>query len=494
MASLRRFVVALGVLSLAGVASAHDVTATRFEAPIPLPLLFGGAGATVALTALFLARSERASVARSTGVVAVVPEQTATVGRALLRVGFLAAFAGALFVGLTGTQTYTENAAVVFVWALWLKGLAVLAVLVGDPWPTLSPWRTLYDGLARLEGEAIRLRDYPDWLGEWPALVGFVAVVGVLENLTWVPRSPRWTAILLAGYAATMVVGAVVFGREWLRRADFFAVLYRLFGRVAPVTWERTAPSGLDREAAGNTASGGLAVELRPPWRACRRPVSLPVAAFVVAAVYTVSFDGFANTPEYQSLLFGVRDATGLGPAVSLALYLVGYVGFLAAFAGVAGATARIAGGRVQFGNVDDSDVVERAAVGGALGDWCGAARNLAPTLLPIAVAYELAHNAAFVLTRFGALVGLLGGPELAPLSWLSLPAFWATQVALIVAGHVVAVVAAHGVVAGEPAEAGRKALSATRPGAGVRHAPLTVLMVGYTVLSLWIISRPVVA
>ncbi|MFC4553170.1 MULTISPECIES: hypothetical protein [Halorussus] len=494
MASLRRFLVALGVLSLAGVASAHDVTATRFEAPIPLPLLFGGAGATVALTALFLARSESegATDARSTGADDTrrvsVPESAATVGRTLLRVGFLAAFAGALFVGLTGTRTYTENAAIVFVWALWLKGLAVLAVLVGDPWSTLSPWRTLYDALARLEGEAIRLRAYPDWLGEWPALVGFLAVVGVLENLTWVPRSPRWTAILLAGYAAAMVVGAVVFGREWLRRADFFAVLYRLFGRVAPVTWERTAPAGPDREAAGSGTSIRLTVELRPPWRACRRPVSLPVAAFVVAAVYTVSFDGFANTPEYQSLLFGVRDATGLGPAVSLALYLVGYVGFLAAFAGVAGVTARTAGGHVRFGDVDDPNVVERAA------DWRGAARNLAPTLLPIAVAYELAHNAAFVLTRFGALVGLLGGPELAPLSWLSLPAFWATQVALIVAGHVVAVVAAHGVVAGEPVETGRATLPAMEPGAGVRHAPLTVLMVGYTVLSLWIISRPVVA
>ena len=62
---------------------------------------------------------------------------------------------------------------------------------------------------------------------------------------------------------------------------------------------------------------------------------------------------------------------------------------------------------------------------------------------------------------------------------------FWGSQVALIVVGHVVAVVAAHYV-------------AVERYGSGTAahrgHLPLVVLMVGYTVLSLWIISQPVVA
>jgi hypothetical protein len=66
----------------------------------------------------------------------------------------------------------------------------------------------------------------------------------------------------------------------------------------------------------------------------------------------------------------------------------------------------------------------------------------------------------------------------------LSLPAFWASQVLLVVAGHVVAVVAAHHVaVERYPSR------SAARRG----HLPLVVLMVGYTVLSLWIVTQPVV-
>jgi len=60
---------------------------------------------------------------------------------------------------------------------------------------------------------------YPSWLGEWPALAGYLLLFGVLEQLTTVPTSPRLTAVVLAGYAGVMLGGAVAFGPTWLRRA-----------------------------------------------------------------------------------------------------------------------------------------------------------------------------------------------------------------------------------------------------------------------------------
>jgi hypothetical protein len=77
----------------------------------------------------------------------------------------------------------------------------------------------------------------------------------------------------------------------------------------------------------------------------------------------------------------------------------------------------------------------------------------------------------------------MAGDATVALLGWLPLPAFWGTQVVLVVAGHVVAVAAAHRVAV---TRYGDDALRA--------HLPLVALMVGYTVLSLWIVSRPVVA
>jgi hypothetical protein len=107
----------------------------------------------------------------------------------------------------------------------------------------------------------------------------------------------------------------------------------------------------------------------------------------------------------------------------------------------------------------------------------------LAPTLVPILAGYEVAHNAAYVLTNAGRLPRLLGLSAVDPLWWLSIPAFWGLQVVCIVGGHVVAVVAADAVT---------DWLAVTDRIATVAHAPHLVLMIGYTVVSLWVISLPI--
>lgn len=335
----------------------------------------------------------------------------------------------------------------VFVWPVWLKGVGVVAILAGTPWRTISPWRTVYRGLSWLEGEAIQLRPTPLWIGSWPALGGLLLLVGVAENLTVLPRSPAGTVAVVAVYGIAMIAGAVVFGEWWFAHADPLEVIYRLLAKVAPLSFEPES-------------DGGYELWLRPPWTETADAISGPaLAAVVVAAVYMVSFDGFAATPEFQTALSILRDTASVGPVASLLIYGFGFVLFLVIFWAVASLTGRVGG-------------IERPALA------------VAPTVIPIAAAYELAHNYPFVLANVGRLPATveLGAVDL--LGWLSLPAFWASQVGLVVAGHLVAVVAAHRVMTGTTIDR-RRALAA--------HAPLVVLMVGYTMLSLWIVSRPVV-
>ena len=451
------FTVLLGLTTVVGVTSAHQVQSSRFTAPIPLSLLFGGAAITVAATAAWLAITGERSGKGRTWPAFVLPKHVATIVRYGARAVFFAGFLVTIIHGFAGPQIAAENVATVFVWAVWFKGVGLLSILVGSPWRVLSPWRTLYDGLTRIEGDEIAvLGSYPSWLGSWPALGGFVVGIGVLENLTIVPRSPAATAVVIAGYAAVMVLGAVAFGREWFRRADALEVLYRLFGRVAPVEFA--------------TTDDGYRVVVRPPWTGCTYPVErFELVAFVVATVYTVSFDGFTNTPEFQGLLFGLRDLLSTGPGTSVFVYVLGLAAFVAAFVGVS----------VAMETISES------------GGWRGTAVAFAPTVVPIAAAYEVAHNYPFVVERLGRLVAIAWSLVVAPiepldlLGWLSVPVFWGSQVLLIVAGHVVAVVAAHAVAVGR-----YETLSRARRA----HLPLVVLMVGYTVLSLWIISRPVVS
>jgi hypothetical protein len=205
------------------------------------------------------------------------------------------------------------------------------------------------------------------------------------------------------------------------------------------------------------------------------------VAVFVVAAVYTVSFDGFTNTRQFQTLLFGTRDLLGTGIGTGLLLYGLGLGAFVVTFIGavVVGDTLGSREGSEAGMTTDGGHL--------PIGDTVTA---LAPTVLPIAAAYDVAHNYPYIVRSTARLVELSAGSvgmttgSLDPLGWLALPVFWGSQVLLIVVGHVVAVVAAHTVTIDRYASvhAARRA-----------HLPLVVLMIGYTVLSLWIISQPVV-
>ncbi|QLG60530.1 hypothetical protein [Halorarum salinum] len=478
---------AVALAAFVGRAAAHDVSASRFDAPLPFPLLLAGAAVTVLATAALLEGSGSVpTLDRRPGV--RLPTRPTGALRTAARGAFAVAVVAAVLDGILGPQVAAENAATTFVWPVWLRGLATLAVLVGSVWPTLSPWLTAYELLCRLEGGPIAiLGEYPDRLAHWPATLGFVAGVGVVATLTVTPQSPRSTAGVVAGYAAAMLVGGVCFGREWFRRADVLAVLYRSFGRVA-VLDEREGRQCESRRRErdrddGGRHSNGPRVSLRFPWTGCTTPVAdASLAAFVVAAVYTVSFDGFTNTPEFQSLLFGTRRALGVGPVASVLLYVAGLLGFLVAFACVAALADRLGRGTEP-----------RHGAGSRSGatSWRGATLAFSPTVLPIAAAYEVAHNYPYVLGNLGRLAtlsfragGVPVGP-IEPLGWLPIEGFWASQVLLVVVGHVVAVVAAHGV-----------AVRRYGGGAGARrgHAPLLALMVGYTVLSLWIVSRPVVS
>src|SRR5699024_2359461 len=127
---------------------------------------------------------------------------------------------------------------------------------------------------------------------------------------------------------------------------------------------------------------------------------------------------------------FGLRNLLTTGPGTSVFVYIFGLVGFVGAFIGVSMAM----------------ETISRS------GGWRGAAVVFAPTVVPIAAAYEVAHNYPFVVERLGRLAAVtwsLAISSMEPLTllgWLSVPVFWGSQVLLIVAGHIIAVVAAHAV------------------------------------------------
>ena len=117
-------------------------------------------------------------------------------------------------------------------------------------------------------------------------------------------------------------------------------------------------------------------------------------------------------------------------------------------------------------------------------------------TLVPIAIAYQVSHYYTYLLIQGQAIIYHLSDP----FGWgwdlfgtagyeirvgvVSAAFVWYSQVVLIVAGHVLAVYLAHMVSLrffGSPKLALRSQL------------PMLVLMILYTIFSLWIISQPIV-
>lgn len=139
---------------------------------------------------------------------------------------------------------------------------------------------------------------------------------------------------MIAGYALLMVGGAIAFGPTWLRKADALGVFYRLLGRVAPIRPRREE-------------NGDLGLAFRAPWEGCTRPVAdLSLVTFAITAVYTVSFDGFTSTPEFQRVLLDARDLVGIGGGISVVLYLAGLVGFVGLFCAASWVMGAIAGSK----------------------------------------------------------------------------------------------------------------------------------------------------
>jgi hypothetical protein len=123
-------------------------------------------------------------------------------------------------------------------------------------------------------------------------------------------------------------------------------------------------------------------------------------------------------------------------------------------------------------------------------------ARLFVLSLVPIAIAYHLAHYFTYLLIQgqflirlasdpFGWGWNLLGTARYRPdIGIVGARAVWYTAVVAIVIGHVIAVYVAH-VVALREFRDRRAALRS--------QLPMLLLMVGYTVVSLWIIAQPIV-
>lgn len=498
MSRSRRRIAGIG-LAAAGLAvapspaAAHAVGGT-FQLPVPLWLYLVGAAVAVAASFVVTALVSRDDDRRRAVGGADVPLGLAAVARWMLRVLGLAWWYGAIAVGFL-IGDISPLPAVLFWIGIWV-GMPIVAVLVGNPWPSFSPFRTTHaalDGVARRLGASRGLDaglPYPAGLGRWPAVA--LLAVGLWAELVLPGSDAAGTvAALMLAFTILTLAGMAAFGQvSWLRNAEPFEVLLGWFGRIGPIG-RRAADAGLcDGCGAGcdpnrcvdcpECAVAADDSERRPIVRApfaglvdVGRP-ALSDAAFIVLALAGVTFDGMRETAFGGTLVGAVQPlAIEVFGTTGTAFMLTDTVVFAIVIAAFAVGFGVITGAAYRLADADRR---------GSFGELAG---RSAATLLPIAGGYLIAHYLTLVIQGAVWLPSLIADPllGLAPvLDWIPTAVIWYVSVIAIVGGHVAGIVLAH-----------RLALRDAPRHAVVAGLPMVALMIGYTVLSLWIIAQPIV-
>ena len=468
-----------------------------YDLPVPFWLYLFAAAAAVLISfvqvGLFVGEVDATHRYPRLDLLRVGPLRALITARPLLtglRLLSVALFALVILSGLFGRQTPTGNFAPTFVWIIWWVGFSFFVAFVGNVWPLVNPWKVLFewaDALSRRLGAGKGMeprRSYPDLLGVWPAVALYAAFVWV-ELVFQGTAVPSNVALLVLLYSGVTWAGMTLFGKEtWLRSGEAFSVFFGLLGRFAPTEVRVTDPALCEDcgsncrsveggcvdcyECFARAAPGDRELNLRLPSIGLARPGPVPLGGvfFVVLVLAGVAYDGLQGTAPWAEVarMPFVTETSGL---VLLPLIFLGaYLGF------------------VKLSQV--------------LGEGAGGLRPFAAayvySLVPIAVVYQVAHYSTYLLLQGQEIIALASDP----FGWgwdlfgtadyrvnpdvIGAGTVWYFQVALIVVGHVIAVYLAH-LVALRLLGSRRKALYS--------QLPMLVLMVSYTVFSLWILSRP---
>ena len=368
--------------------------------------------------------------------------------------------------GFFGSRDPLSNPLPLVVWTLLWVGLTLVQGILGNLWAWINPWYGPHRIAGRL-GLPPRLLQLSERVGYWPAVIQFSGFAW-FELIDPAPDDPARLALAALAYAAFNLAATLIFGyRDWSRRGEFLSVFFGMIARFAILQRCSEEPEAICAGLPG--ARLGEA-----------RPLPPSGVGFLLLALSSVSFDGLSRTFFWLGLN-GVNPLEFPGRSAMIA---INTVGLAAAFVGLAAffVLAVAIGERLTAGQ---RPLTEAAG----LYVW---------SIVPIALAYHFAHYLTALLVNGQYAVVALSDPfdlgwNLFGTAYMTVSAgiasgsasawiLWNAQAAAIIGGHVLAVLVAH-MLAGRLHAGGRQA--------SLGQLPLTMLMISYTVLGLWLLSTP---
>lgn len=422
---------------------AHGV-GSRQDLPLPFGLLLTGAALALVISFLALGLLWKQPRLRPTDGRLLPPALALALDSPAVRGAFGAlslALTALTLLALLGGKDDANNPVpyVVYVW-LWV-GLALLSMVFGPIWRVLNPIRWLHRGIlaaARVSAD-FSLARYR--AGYWPAALGLFAFTW-LELIAPDNDTLLVLRVAILGFILISVVLALVFGRDYLDTGDPFEAWSGLFGTLSPLGRRE------DRRWV-------LRTPLHGPNQLASKPGLLATASVLLGGT---AYDGFSGETWWYTFVQSSALPARLWETAALLVICLVVAGSLYAAAALSASLAHV--------------------------PLRGVATRFAPSLLPIAAGYLVAHywslwvfegvnGLARLSDPLGTGANWLGTAGVKPSYALIEPTLVATiQMVSIVTGHLLGVVLAHE----------RAVTLFPRRAAVVGQIPLLVLMVFYTV------------
>jgi hypothetical protein len=335
-----------------------------------------------------------------------------------------------VYTGLQGTQSPAANFAPTFGYVIFWIGLVPASVLFGDIFRAFNPWRALGRTVGWAAGRVVRSGlpaplAYPERLGHWPAAAGVFAFA-VLELVRSGGDQPDTVAVATLVYSAITFVAMALYGVEaWSARGEAFSVYFNLFSRIS-VFETRDRVLGVRPPLAGLAHLGAGA----------------GTAALLAVMIGSVTFDGAGEAPIWTGISPDMTRFFGdLGLSPQPAFELTFLIGLIVAILFVAGLYRLGILGARSVGGGFSAERLSRAFV---------------HSLVPIALAYVMAHYLTYLLFRGQAIVFLASDPlgdgsdlfgtasTQIDYGVIGSTATWYWQVAFVVVGHAAGLTLAH--------------------------------------------------
>lgn len=465
------------------VSVAHSFS-TPYVPPIPYWMYSYGCAATLivtfALVAIYM-NPPAAAVTRSTPrIVGVNARFILAWTLVALKIGALTTLLATIAGGFAGSEMSMGGVTLPLFWVVFLLGWTYTTALIGDLYPFVNPWLTLTRALEYLGVPMSNVRcRYPPSLGCWPAFVTYLGLIWV--ELFVADTATELSSALLV-YTVVSLIGVGVFGKQiWFEQADFFAVFFRIIGKMAPLAYTHDKDNRL------------VAVEARLPFSGLAsepaRHVSLLL--FVLFMLSSTIYDGIHDTQFWTAFFW--ENMMGLlqplwGDDLSRAQTLLMDMFLVYRHLGL-----------LLFPFVYLTIFLSTMLLIKRLTNSMLSLRELGLqftySLVPIAFVYHFAHYYTFLAVQLNDLPASLinvfdssslpapspDGPDAAASS-LDIGVVWHTQVGVVLLGHIVSAILAHQEALRVFPQRGRALVS---------QLPLLALMVTYTTLGLWVLAQP---